>query len=124
MGAANSASAAWLPSYTGTVGNGVTMAFPQAEIVTAAAAPRAFMPTSGAAYYGAPLVTVNGVLATNATFTAPNTITFTSAPALGAVIAWSGTYTFQCRLLDDQWDFENFMSGLWQNKSVKFRSIR
>jgi hypothetical protein len=82
------------------------------------------MQTLAAFYYGSPLITVNGALATNYTFTAPNTITFTSAPAAGAVIAWSGTYAFQCRLLDDQWDFENFMSGAWRNVSVKFRSIR
>lgn len=69
-------------------------------------------------------VTVNGVATGAYAFTAPNTITFSSAPASGAAIAWTGTYAFQCRFLDDQMDFEEFASGAWQNKSIKFRSIR
>jgi uncharacterized protein (TIGR02217 family) len=68
-------------------------------------------------------VNVNGVT-TGVTFTAPNTITFATAPASGASITWTGSYAFLCRFLDDQWDFEEIMSGAWQNKSVKFRSIR
>ena len=69
-------------------------------------------------------VTISGVSTSAYTLTAPNTITFTTAPASGAAIAWTGTYAFQCRFLDDQMDFEEVMSGAWQNKSVKFRSIR
>lgn len=69
-------------------------------------------------------VTVNGVSTSAYAFAAPNTITFSTAPASGALIAWTGTYAFQCRFLDDQLDFEEFISGAWQNKSVKFRSIR
>ena len=69
-------------------------------------------------------VTVNGVSTSAYSFTAPNTITFTIAPASASPIAWTGTYAFQCRFLDDQLDFEEIISGLWQNKSVKFRSVR
>ncbi len=106
----------------------IRLAAPQLELVIPAAqnAPNPFMPTFGSAYYGGPQVSVNGsvINPSSYAFTAPNTIAFSTAPTLGAVIAWTGTYVFQCRFLDDQWDFENFMSGLWQNKSVKFRSIR
>ncbi|MCI4680171.1 DUF2460 domain-containing protein [Rhodoblastus acidophilus] len=69
-------------------------------------------------------VTVNGAPASNYSFTAPNTITFAGAPIAGQAVAWTGTYAFQCRFLDDQMDFEEITSGAWQNKSVKFRSIR
>jgi hypothetical protein len=69
-------------------------------------------------------VTLNGVGTGAYTFTAPNTITFSTAPGAGVAIAWTGSFAFQCRFIDDQQDFENFMSGLWGNKSVKFRSIR
>ncbi len=69
-------------------------------------------------------VTVNGVSTGAYTFTAPNTITFTTAPGSGAAIAWTGLFAFQCRLTDDQHDYENVMSGLWSNKSVKFQQIR
>lgn len=88
-------------------------------------APFSFIPTYGAANYGAPQIFVNGAPAASApTFTAPNSVTFSTPPSNGAVLAWTGSYAFQCRLLDDQWDFEEFMSGLWANKSVKFRSSR
>jgi hypothetical protein len=58
------------------------------------------------------------------TFTAPNTITFASAPAAGSVLAWSGTYGFQCRFVDDSVEFENFMAGLWSVSSLKFKQVR
>ncbi|MDR3407080.1 MAG: DUF2460 domain-containing protein [Methylovirgula sp.] len=54
----------------------------------------------------------------------PNTLTFAAAPASGTVISADFTYAFQCRFLDDQEDFENFMSGLWQVQSLKFRSVK
>ncbi len=117
------------PTTSGTaVDFTIRVAAPQLELVvpTAQTTPNPVMPTFGAQYYGAPQISVNGSVVNPAlcTFTAPNVVTFASAPAASAVIAWTGTYAFQCRFLDDQWDFENFMSGLWQNKSVKFRSIR
>lgn len=56
--------------------------------------------------------------------TAPNTLTFATAPTTGAAIVASFAYAFVCRFLDDQEDFENIMSGLWQLQSLKFRSVR
>ena len=67
--------------------------------------------------------TVNGVV-TAATLTAPNTITFGSAPAASAVLAATFNFAFKCRFLDDSLEFENFMVGLWSVKSLKFRSVR
>ncbi len=58
------------------------------------------------------------------TLTAPNTLTFTAAPAAGTAISADFNYAFVCRFLDDQEDFENVMSGLWQMQSLKFRSVR
>jgi uncharacterized protein (TIGR02217 family) len=69
-------------------------------------------------------VTISGVATTAYTWTAPNTIVFATAPASGAAIAASFAYAFQCRFLDDQAEFENFMSGLWRAKSLKFRQVR
>ncbi|WP_298353953.1 DUF2460 domain-containing protein [Rhodoblastus sp.] len=117
------------PTTSGTaVDFTIRLAAPQLELVVPAAqtAPNPVMPTFGTPYYGAPQISVNGsvVNPSSYAFTAPNTLSFSTAPTSGAVIAWTGTYAFQCRFLDDQWDFENFMSGLWQNTSVKFRSIR
>ncbi len=69
-------------------------------------------------------VTVAGAATSAYTFTAPNLITFTTAPASGATIAASFAYAFQCRFLDDTAEFENFASGLWKIGGLKFRQVR
>lgn len=70
-------------------------------------------------------VYLNGVnQASGWTLTAPNTLTFASAPGLGVAITASFTYAFQCRFDDDNLDFEEFMSALWRLESLKFRSVR
>jgi uncharacterized protein (TIGR02217 family) len=53
-----------------------------------------------------------------------NTLAFSVPPASGAVITADFTYAYECRFLDDQADFENFMNGLWRVQSLKFRSVR
>ncbi len=57
-------------------------------------------------------------------FTAPRTLTFSVAPENGVTVTATFTYAFECRFLDDQVDFENFMSGLWKVESLKFRSVK
>ncbi len=69
-------------------------------------------------------IVVNSVATSAYTLVAPNTVLFASAPASGAILSWTGSYAFQCRFLDDQAEFENFMSGLWRAKGLKFRQVR
>jgi hypothetical protein len=57
-------------------------------------------------------------------FTAPNSIGFYTAPGAGVAVTADFSYAFQCRFLDDQMDFEEFMSSLWKLDSMKFRSIK
>jgi len=56
--------------------------------------------------------------------TQPRTLTFISAPENGAAVTATFKHAFECRFLDDQVDFENFMNGLWKVASLKFRSVR
>jgi hypothetical protein len=56
--------------------------------------------------------------------TAPNTLVFASAPASGATVSADFSYAFNCRFLDDQMDFEEFMASLWRLESMKFRSVK
>jgi len=56
--------------------------------------------------------------------TAPNTLVFASAPGAGATLSADFAYAFNCRFLDDQMDFEEFMSNLWKLESMKFRSVK
>jgi len=71
-------------------------------------------------------VYLGGVLQSSSTYslTTPNTLVFNVAPGSDVLISADFTYAFQCRFLADQEDFEEFMSGLWQVKSLKFRSVR
>ncbi len=55
--------------------------------------------------------------------TAPNFLTFATAPPAGVVIAADFTYAFLCRFMDEGVDFEHLMRGLWQVRSLRFRSI-
>ena len=47
-----------------------------------------------------------------------------AAPGHGVAISADFSYAFNCRFLDDQMDFEEFMSGLWRLESMKFRSVK
>jgi uncharacterized protein (TIGR02217 family) len=69
-------------------------------------------------------VTVGGAATSAFSLSTPNVLTLASAPASGAQIAASFSFAFQCRFLDDQVEFENFMSGLWRAKGLKFRQVR
>lgn len=73
---------------------------------------------------GATSVVVAGVAQSGWSVATPNVLTLASPPAAGATITATFTYAFLCRFLDDQQDFENIMSGLWQLQSLKFRSVR
>lgn len=70
-------------------------------------------------------VYLNGVAQPSSSwlFTAPNSIGLSSAPSAGVAITADFTFAFQCRFLDDQIDFEEFMSSLWKLDSLKFRSV-
>jgi uncharacterized protein (TIGR02217 family) len=68
-------------------------------------------------------ITVAGTPTTAYTVSPYGVVTFTSAPANGAALAWTGTFYFGCRFDDDATDFSNFMSGLFELKSpLKFSS--
>lgn len=70
-------------------------------------------------------VFLNGVNQTSGwSLTTPNTLIFTTAPADGVVVTGTFTYAFECRFLDDQNDFENFMNGLWKVDGLKFRMVK
>jgi hypothetical protein len=71
-------------------------------------------------------VYLNGVVQSASSYGlgAPNTLTFGSAPGSGLAISADFSYAFNCRFLDDQLNFEEFMSNLWRLDSMKFRSVK
>jgi uncharacterized protein (TIGR02217 family) len=46
-------------------------------------------------------------------------ITFTTAPANGAALTWTGSYYFRCRFAQDQLDFAQFLANLYELKKVQ-----
>ena len=69
------------------------------------------------ALWNAPVVTVAGVTKTYGTdYTiAPwGQITFTSAPANGAALAWTGSFLFVCRFDQDTMKLEQLYTSLWR----------
>jgi uncharacterized protein (TIGR02217 family) len=71
-------------------------------------------------------VYLNGVVQSSGGYslTTPNTLVFTVAPGAGVVVSADFSYAFNCRFLDDQMNFEEFMSNLWKLDSMKFRSVK
>jgi hypothetical protein len=71
-------------------------------------------------------VYLNGTAQSGSTYSlaTPNTLVFTSAPGNGVTVSADFSYAFNCRFLDDQMDFEEFMSNLWKLDSMKFRSVK
>ena len=71
-------------------------------------------------------VYLNGVAQSGSTIglATPNRLTFATAPPSGVTVSADFSYAFNCRFLDDQMDFEEFMSNLWKLDSMKFRSVK
>ena len=54
----------------------------------------------------------------------PNTVAFVTAPTSGKLVTADFSFSYLCRFADDKHTYEEFMSNLWSNKSVKFRTVR
>lgn len=53
-----------------------------------------------------------------------NKIRFTTAPALGVVVAWTGSYYWRCRFNKDELDFVKFLNQIWKTGSVELFDSR
>jgi hypothetical protein len=71
-------------------------------------------------------VYLNGVpqQASSWVFTPPNSLNFYVAPGSGKTITADFSWAYQCRFLEDQMDFDEFMANLWKLDSMKFRSVK
>lgn len=71
----------------------------------------------------APLIYNNGTLVSNYSI-AKGLVTFISPPGSGAVLTWSGYFGFLCRFSEDNLEFSETMSNMWEVRTVKFKSLR
>lgn len=51
-------------------------------------------------------------------------VTFTTPPANGTVITASFTFYHRVKFLDNSIPFENFLSNIWEVKSIKLQSVK
>lgn len=73
-----------------------------------------------------PQIFNNGAPVASSAYTISSTglVTFTVAPAAGALLTWTGDFWFRCRFLDDEWkDLQEFLFRIWEHKSVRFKSV-
>lgn len=76
-------------------------------------------------FNGTPQIYVGGVLQSSGyTLTSSGLLTFTTAPANGATIAWSGRYYWPVRFDVDALEASKFMATLWEAKTVKLVGVR
>lgn len=69
-------------------------------------------------------VKVNGTSTSAFSFTAPGVITFSSAPASGAALTWSGAFRFLCRFLQDNPQFTQEFIQAWSITGLQFQSVK
>lgn len=67
----------------------------------------------------------NGVVVPSANWSVTTgVLTFTAAPASGAVITGDFGYRWPVRFVSDQYDFGYFMDKLWEQKQLDFISVK
>ncbi len=67
----------------------------------------------------------NGMVQSPATYaySAPNVITFNTAPGNGVVVTATFTFWYVCRFLDELQQYDQFMFNLFSLRSCKFKSV-
>lgn len=73
---------------------------------------------------GTPTITVAATVTTAFTVGPTGTITFTSPPAAGASLVWSGAYNWLCRFDDDTLESQQFMNTFWSAQKVVFTTVK
>jgi uncharacterized protein (TIGR02217 family) len=72
-------------------------------------------------------VYINGVAQSPTTYGVDSTntkIVFTSAPGAGLPITASFHFYFRCRFLSDTMEYSQFAQNKWENKEVRFESVK
>lgn len=78
-------------------------------------------------FNGTPQIFKNGILQTGGgsayTLGPTGIVTWTTAPAAGNALTWTGAYYYRCRFSADTMTFEEFMEKWWQTRSVAFETF-
>ena len=101
------------------IGDGTTTAFTFARALGGFAEPVGWVTAVSHVY-------LNGTLQSGGSFSlaTPNTLSFTTPPGAGVVLSADFSFAFQCRFLDDQMEFEEFMSMLFEFRTLRLMTVR
>lgn len=74
---------------------------------------------------GTPTLYSNGTVISGSAYTLSTTgiVTFTTAPASGVVLTWTGNYYYRVRFLNPEVKFSQFAKQIWEAKSLPLRSV-
>lgn len=75
------------------------------------------------AFVGTPVIYKAGV-PTSAFTISDGMVTFTTAPASGAALTWTGQFMFLCRFDSDQMSPAQMMAQLWSLDGLTFKSVK
>lgn len=67
---------------------------------------------------------VAAIQGTDYTLSSSGLVTFTTAPANGAFLVWTGSYYWRVRFADDAVEFNNFLYQLWELKQVSLLTVK
>lgn len=96
-------------------GNGTTTQFQLKKVVGSSLADVHNLASS-------PLIYKNGVLQTSGyTLGTNGLITFSTAPANGVVLAWTGSCYYRCIFLEDELEYNQFADRLYDCEEVRFK---
>lgn len=101
-------------------GDGATTAFQLVRTMTGSGANVFVEPVW--APTGTPTIYVAGVHVTALTISTTGLVTFTTAPANGAALTWTGTYNWLCRFEGNTIDVSKFANQFWEAKKIAFSS--
>jgi uncharacterized protein (TIGR02217 family) len=74
---------------------------------------------------GAPTILVNGdVQSSGYSVSATGLVTFTSPPANGAALTWTGSFYWRCRFKEDSISPSKFVSLVWELSKLEFVSVK
>ena len=103
------------------IGDGLTTTFQFVRTVGASTAYPFIEPVY--ALNGAPVIEVAGAVVSGFTLGAFGTVTFSSPPANGAAITWSGSFYYLCHFTQDNLDATQMVSNMWSIDGLTFESL-
>lgn len=73
----------------------------------------------------APVIYANGSAVSGSAYTISynGIVQFTTAPAAGTVLTWTGAYYYRVRFGDDETTFDQLFSNIWNNGKLTLQSV-